>query len=291
VADQGIGDALTDGNASVVEEVENQSAEAENKEGDPNFDSKFAALSRREKALRSQEDQITQKLSQLDAMMEKFNSSQTPAEPEPEKKVELPLEYRLKKDPLNTLNELGLSYEQLTNLALNDGKLTPEMQIQLLKDEMDSKYNTEIESLRNELVERDKKNEQTKYEETINGFKSQITDFVDKSEEFELIKANNARDLIYDVIEEHHGETGRVLDIKEAAELVESHLLEETKKLMKLNKIKSLMEIKEEPQDKRQPQVTLSNSQSARVPNQQERKIGRDDSVLEAAKLLRWQED
>ena len=51
--------------------------------------------------------------------------------------------------------------------------------------------------------------------------------------QYELIQANEANDIIYDVIEEHYNETGRILDIEEAAEAVESYLEEEAEKLLK----------------------------------------------------------
>mgnify|MGYP006287904407 FL=1 len=143
-----------------VEELETQEENAEpskeNQTSSQNdeFGSKFAALSRREKALRERESQIDAKLAELE---ERFAQMQQPQKPEPEVEPELPLEYRLKKDPLNTLKELGLGYEQLTNLALNDGKLTPEMQMDLLKQEIDQKYSSEIDQLKQELQERDKR--------------------------------------------------------------------------------------------------------------------------------------
>ena len=47
-------------------------------------------------------------------------------EQEPEVEPEIPLEYKLKQNPLKALEEMGLSYEKLTELMLNDGKLTSE---------------------------------------------------------------------------------------------------------------------------------------------------------------------
>lgn len=275
------------------QEGQNKQQEQSSKSSDDEFSSKFAALSRREKALREREAQIDSKLLELE---ERFNQLQQPQEPQVEPEPELPLEYRLKKDPLNTLKDLGLSYEQLTNLALNDGKLTPEMQMDLLRQEIDQKYSSEIEKLKQELEERDKRLEEEKYNEVVNNFKTELTNFVNDSEKYELIRANDASDLVYDVIEQHYGETGRILSKEEAADAVEEYLEEELEKLLKVGKVKNKLTPQEAAQQAASPKPTmtqkaptLSNAHSAAA-SKPSRPLTREESVARAASLLKWNE-
>ena len=39
---------------------------------------------------------------------------------------------------------MGLSYDKLTELALNDGKLTPEMQMRLMREELEGDYKSKV---------------------------------------------------------------------------------------------------------------------------------------------------
>jgi hypothetical protein len=286
-----------DGSESAeVEETLEANSEVEEKSDSKNdeFSAKFAALSRREKELRERESQIQEqyssKLAELEAKIESLNA---PKEEEVQKEPELPLEYRLKKDPLGTLAELGLSYDQLTNLALNDGKLTTEMQMQLMKEDLESKYNGKFESLQNELLERDKRQEEQKYEETVTNFKNELTDFVNNSDDkYELIQANDAVDVVYEVIEEHYKDTGRIMSKDEAADQVENYLEGEIEKLMKLSKLKNKFGLQEALKEQAKPapvqaSPTLSNAHSAAA-SKPSRPKTRDESLAYATSLLKW---
>ncbi len=274
-----------------LEEKKAQEVEEQPKQKDE-FSSKFAALSRREKQIRERESQLDQKLAMLEEKLAKFEApKQEPQEP---KKPEIPIELRLKKDPLNTLAELGLSYDKLTQLVLNDGKLSPDMQMELMRQEIDQKYSSEIENLRKELLERDKKSEEEKYNEVVSNFKHDLTNFVNNTDKYELIRANDAVDVVYDVIEQHYHDTRRVMSKEEAADQVEAYLEEEVEKLLKLNKLKSKFgqqkPVNPAPQEsKAAPKApTLSNTHSAAVSKPSGTNLNREQSVAQAASLLRW---
>ncbi len=281
----------SDSNESIEQAIAEKKAEELQEPEAPKkdeFSSKFAALSRREKQLREKEYQIDQKLAMLEERLAKLDSPK-----EEPKKPEIPLDLRLKKDPLNTLAELGLSYDKLTQLALNDGKLTPDMQLDLMRQEIDQKYSSEIENLRKELLERDKKSEEEKYNEVVTNFKYDLTNFVNNSEKYELIRANDAVDVVFDVIEQHYNDTGRIMSKDEAADQVEAYLEEEVEKLLKLNKLKSKFG---QPKPVNQPQEskaapkapTLSNTHAAAVSKPSGTNLNREQSVAQAAALLRW---
>ena len=269
------------------EEVEESLEQANEPEKSDDFSRKFAALSRREKEIRAKEAEYDKRIAELEQRLNSFNEKSEP-EPEPE----LPIEYRLKKNPLKALEEMGLSYDKLTELALNDGKLTPEMQMKLMREELEGDYKKKFEELENRLLEKEKSDEQRRYDDIQRGFKNEIDEYVNSNlDKYELIQANEANDIIYDVIEEHYNDTGRILDIEEAAEAVENYLEEEAEKLLKLGKLRSKFGIEndlEQEESPRQSQVTLSNAMSAQANERVAKKLSDEESKALAAKMLKW---
>ena len=274
-----------DSDLDASEEVEQSLEEAREPEKSDDFSRKFAALSRREKEIRAKEVEYDKRIAELEERLGSFGKK---PEPEPE----LPIEYRLKKDPLRALEDMGLSYDKLTELALNDGKLTPEMQMRLMREELEGDYKKKFEELENRLLEKEKSDEQRRYDDIQRGFQNEIEDFVESNaDRYELIQANEANDIIYDVIEEHYNDTGRILDIEEAAEAVENYLEEEAEKIFRLGKFRSKFGIEndfEQEESPRQSQVTLSNAMSAQANERVGRKLSDEESKALAAKMLKW---
>ena len=252
------------------------------------FSKKFAALSRKEKAMREREDQYSRKIEELERRLEEMSRK-----PEPEKKPEIPLEWRLKQNPLKALEEMGLGYDQLTELALNDGKLTPDLQMQLIRSELENDYKSKFEELENRLQEREEAETEAKYENAKNNFMSEIESKVASDSRFELINSSNGEELVYNVIEEHYNETGNILEIDEAAQAVEEYLEAEVEKMLKLEKVsRKLGRVAEEPfEPKRQSSPTLSNAHSAQAYKGASKELDDEASMYEAAKLIKWDED
>ena len=280
-----LNDVVENQNSEVdaAEEVEQSLEQASNPDRD-DFSRKFAALSRREKEIRAKEVEYDQRIAELEARFQ--------PKKEVEKEPELPFEYRLKQNPLKALEDMGLSYDKLTELALNDGKLTPDMQMRLMREELENDYKSKYKELEDRIIEKEKNDEQRRYDEIETGFKNEIEAFVSsKPEQFELIQANEAKEVVYEVIEEHYNETGKILDIEEAANAVESYLEEEAEKLLKLGKLRSKFntgDIEQEPQ--RQSQVTLSNAHSAQANERVAKKLSDEESKREMARMLQWDE-
>jgi len=240
---------------------------------DSEFDRKFAALSRKEKALRDRELELEKKYGN--------------------KEKEIPLERRIRSNPLKALEELGLDYDKLTELALNDGRLTPDMQMKLMREELENDYKEKFNNLEQRLNAKEKMEEEAKYDAVKQGFVGEINSFINENKnDFEYVAHNDATDVVYDVIEEHYNETGRILDIKEAVQAVESYLEEEAEKLLNLGKVKnrltSMRDEYEQPQ--RQSQVTLSNAHSAQANERVATKLSDEESKREMARMLKWDE-
>jgi hypothetical protein len=247
------------------------------------FASKFAALSRKEKALRDKEAEYESKFEEMERRLAEYESK--PKEPE------VNWEQLFRRDPLRALEEAGMGYDKLTELALNDGKLTPEMQLSAMREEIEGDYQRRFEELENKLAEKEKAEEEAYYDSVQENFQEEIGNFVEQNQEkYELIEASQANDLVFDVIEEHYNETGNVLNIEEAADAVESYLEEEAHKFMKLKKISARLGV--DPQEllqEQDSQVTLSNDHSAQVQyDGANRLLSTEESKARAAKMLQW---
>ena len=265
-------DVVVNQEAAEPQEESNEFKDLEQPQ-DSEFDRKFAALSRKEKALRDRELELDKKYGN--------------------KEKELPLERRIRANPLKALEELGLDYDKLTELALNDGRLTPDMQMKLMREELENDYKDKFNSLEERLNAKEKMEEEAKYDAVKQGFVGEINSFINENKsDFEYVAHNDATDVVYDVIEQHYNETGRIFDIKEAVEAVESYLEEEAEKLLNLGKVKnrltSMRDEYEQPQ--RQSQTTLSNAHSAQGNERVVRKLSDEESKSAMAKMLQWDE-
>ena len=263
--------------------VADEYSEPQESSSQDQFASKFAALSRKEKALRDRESEYESKFEEMERRLAEYETnSQEP---------EVDWEQMLRNDPLGALEEAGLGYDKLTELALNGGKLTPDMQLAAMREEIERDYRRKFEDLEGRLQAKEEAEAEEYYNGVQENFQHEIGSFVrENGEDYELIAASEADGLVYDVIEEHYNETGRILDLKEAADAVESYLEDEAAKLMKLKKVSSRLGI--DPQELFEPesQVTLSNDHSAQVVyDNAQRMLSDDESKARAARMLQWE--
>lgn len=256
-------------------------------EEDKRFAAKFAALTRKEKAIREGEKRLNARMQELEAKLA--------AQPKVVEPVVEPLDRRLRRDPLAALKEQGLDAETLAQIMLNDGKLTPELQMKLMREELENKYSSQIDEVNKKLAAREAKEEQERQAATINNFKAQIAETVKSAaEDYELVAAEGEEGIeaVFEIIDAYYQETGEVLDIKEAVVAAEEELLEQAKKRIHLAKVKKLMGASETKTQETKPQVkktgvTLSNEASQVQPNSG-RFLSDEESKAEAAKLIRF---
>jgi hypothetical protein len=252
-------------------EVVEAKEEKEIKE-DPKMASKFAALAKREQRIRMQETSLKEKLSKISEyeMSDKlFNES-----------------------PLEWLAKRGVTFDKLTQLALNDGKKPAEMQIRELEERLE-REKKEREDRETESV---KKRVEAQREEFFEGVKNFLKSNPEKYE-LSLTEEEGVPELIFEVMNIHKERTGRVLPLDQAADVVEKHfegLLDQ--KFIKLNKIKSRF-AQEKPADPVAPAATMDKKESPTLTNTQAASVATpstnkiltlDDSKKEAAKLLKW---
>ena len=279
---------VVDGNEPIVsEEVkpEEPKTEPEKPKEDP-FSKKFVAINKKEKALRDKEKQLNARFAELERKMAEMNPVK------PEVKLE-PLDRRLKKDPLNALKEMGLTFDKLAELQLADGKLSHEDQLQLMREELEMARQADVAALRQEIAEKEQQRMQEQEVYAVNQFKGEIKNFIDTSADFNFISDLGGADLVYDKIEEHYKETSEVLTIKQAADQIKSDLMRQVTVLME--KLKLGAPKPQTPPTSQKTEVRQANTLTNKVAAPQSGQVikegmSRDEAKAAAAAMLKWNE-
>ncbi len=256
---------------------------------------KFAALSRQEKLLRQQA---------RDNAAEKAQLAKDRAALETDIRGKMIDPEAFKKNPYKVMKEHGLTLEQIAEIALNDGNPTAES----LLTESEKRMQARIDAMDAKLKAKEDAEAEQQRDQAVQNFMTALTETVNGSTEYELIKANDAVDLVYEVInadfenklaahlEEHDEEPdaetrrGFIMSNKDACDKVELHLLDEAKKHVKLPKIQGLFAPAATKVEPVKAQTTLTNTDASTVPSRGDRMLTDDESRREAAKLIKWQE-
>ncbi len=163
---------------------------------------------------------------------------------------------------MNVLNELGVTYEQLTNLALN----APSPQ-DSAREAAFNKLQAEIKAIK-EGQEADRKAYQDQqvnaYNQAINQIRSDVTQLVKSDSNYEMVKETNSIKDVVDLIEQTYKKDKVLLTVEQAAQEVEEYLIEEYSKIAKLGKIqKKLQPVATKPAEpKKQQTIDQSQKQS-----------------------------
>jgi hypothetical protein len=212
--------------------------------------SKFAALARKQKAIEAEKAAIKAERERI--LAEKAELDKWKQEREQPKK---------KLSPLEALQEYGYTIAEANEFFLNDGKDTPELKLKEIEEKVESR----LERMEREQKERDEKikleaeqRQKQIEEQAITEFKAQINTYLDENkDQFELTALFGAQDAVFDTVEEYFKANGKVLSVKEAAELVEKYLEDELDKVTKTKKYQSkYAQVKEQAQAADKSSVT-----------------------------------
>lgn len=213
--------------------------------------SKFAALARQQKAIRDKERAVQAEKQAY--LAEKETLSKELAELKAWKA-------KLRQEPLSVLSEEGVSYDQLTNLMLNQPSGS-DLEIQKLSREIEA-----LKAARESDQTQSKQAQDDKRQEAVKQIENEVTLLIDGNEAFETIQSMNAQKAVVELIERTFDDESRLLTVEEAANEVEEYLVEQAMALTKLKKIQSKMNpapaepALEQSQTPQKPQqTTLSN--------------------------------
>ena len=138
------------------------------------------------------------------------------------------LESRIKSQPLSVLQELGVTYDQLTNdiLAAQSG-VTPELlalkaEVKALKEGVDKTFSDKDQAAEKAVL--------SEIRRTVNQLSSQ-------GDDFEMIRETRSQPDVMDLIYRTWKQSGEVLDEVEAMRLVEGELEKDAERIARLKKI------------------------------------------------------
>lgn len=240
--------------------------QAETKASEPEklLSSEYAILARKEKALRARDQQLRAREAVIKASEDARNAPKAPVFDE-SKYIS---KERLNQDLFGTLTELGLTYDQITQQAVNAP--TPE---QVALNQQFKAMQDEIKALRGEQDNTKKsweQQQQDSYKSAVQQIKNEATALVTHNPAFEAIKETDSVGDVVELIERTFKEDGLLLTVEEAAQQVEDYLVEEALKIARIKKIQSRLnppsqasQQKSTEQPKQQQMKTLTNQVSS----------------------------
>jgi hypothetical protein len=252
--------------------------------------SRFAALARREKAFRDEQQKVAQRQAEIEARERAIQDREARLQ-------------AAKKRPLDLLKEHGFQY----NDALQDfmGGYKPaeedpvDAKLRPLKDKWD-KFEPNLEALKQEIQGLKTELTVKQQQESYNKAMQEIRTVAGDAEKYELINAmgEDAIDLIRDTVVEFFNQHQKMLDYSEAAEIVEKYYEEEyLGRLATTKKLQSRLpkaETSKQPAPKEaravKPTLTQDLQTSAKATVNID-DMSKQDAIAYLAKKLQYKQD
>jgi hypothetical protein len=222
------------------------------------------------------------------------------------------LKKRAAEDPFSVLEELGTNYNDLTRKIIT-GKDSEEKR--MLTQALER-----VERLEREIEEKKKFEEQSRIKTEYETAKVNLQNhLMSQPEKYELINATKGYETVFELMRQYFGETQQMLSFDDAADIVENELEKNERSrieaLLKTNKAKN-WGLSSSSQGESQVNVDSSQNEKAQVASPQQavekpvvhpqtsktitgqmvgsstgrprRRLTRDESVAEAARLIRF---
>lgn len=195
----------------------------------------YAALARKEKALRSaqiaQETQFKQREAALQAREQELTNKPSF---DPTKYISID---DLKQDAYGNLTRIGVAYDDISQQAI--AAQSPEAQaFQRYRVQMEG----ELQKVRDEQAKIRQSSEQQQaqaYQQAVNQIRNEANQLVTADPTYETIKATNSVSDVVELIERTFKEEGTLLTVEQAAQAVEDYLVDEALKLAGIKKIQA----------------------------------------------------
>lgn len=246
--------------------------EAPSKSEEPALSSQYAQLARKERAMRAKAQAMDASMKAKEAAFAEREAAIQAKEAEYQTKY-VPKD-RIAQDPWSVLTEAGLTYDQLTQLALNQQNQDPATKAALGRLEAQIKSTQDAQE---RAVKAQADAQAQQYRQAIQQIRTEASTLVKANPEaYETIAATDSVSDVVELIEETFKQDGIILTVEDAAQAVEEYLSEEAYKLANLRKIQQKLrpaavpattEPKKQTEAvpaaaKQPPTKTLSNSMS-----------------------------
>ena len=273
--------------AELMEEVAEETteapeaAEAPPEPERPDFSRQFAALARKERALRQKEQEIANFAKER----EQFEGTSTRL---------ADLQRLAKENPAKLLGELGINYDELTQQVINEGNPTEEQQLRLENEKLQAR----LGKLEQIYDEQRQQAEQAQIKAAHTQLVDNIKNFVDDSSTFEMVQHHDAYGLVAQVMQEHYNTTKEVLEYGDAAKLVEDHFMAEAERYLGSKKLQERFRELDKPRESETPEAaeqavkrvkTLSNGDVAKKTETSGNVLESKEKSLErVAAMIKW---
>ena len=258
-----------------------EAAEAPPEPERPDFSRQFAALARKERAIRQKEQEFARSSKER----EQYEGTSTRL---------ADLQRLAKENPAKLLGELGINYDELTQQVINEGNPTEEQQLRL--------ENEKLQARLGKLEEVYDKQRQQAEQAQVSAARTQLVDniknFVDDSSTFEMVQHHGAYDLVAQVMQEHYNNANEVLEYGDAAKLVEDHFMAEAERYLGSKKLQDRFRELDKPRESETPEAaeqavkrvkTLSNDNGAKKTETSGSTLESKEKSLErVAAMINW---
>ncbi len=270
------------------------------------FSDKFAALTKKERELLAMQEELKKWRSEKEEHEKKYSelSKWKQEQEEIEKIKEI--------DPLEYLGKKGLDYEKLTEHVVNRDDYAKDAEFRSLKKEMVGMkeyiedLKKEIKGFQESYTQEKELSKKAQEEQATNQYLDSIKEFIDeKAEEFELVKTyGDPKDILDMQVKyyEHHNKPASLDELLGHYEkYLEEKMEEQYNKMKGLKKYSSKFQkslLDEEDQGSSNVQQlkyghssfygSLNDLNSLKPPRDSGKVLNRDESLAEAAKMLRF---
>jgi hypothetical protein len=161
---------------------------------------------------------------------------------------------KLTEDTIQTLLDAGISYDKITEMALQQSS-PMDPQVRALINELRNEIKTlkaDTEGTKKSITE----GQEQSYKQAVHQIKLDVTDLVKEGNDFEAIRETDSVQDVVDLIEKTYAEDKVLLTPEAAAKMVEEELVERISKYAKLSKIQQ----KFQPKSNTAPESSVQTS-------------------------------
>ena len=200
---------------------------------------------------------------------------------------------KLRSDPLGTLKQHGVHFEDLAKRVLNDGRVSPEETMR----RQTGKANDRIEHLEKTIAEMQKQSTEHQHARMVTEYQAGVTQAL-ADPEFELLRAYpDSEALVFNLASTHANQNGEVLTPVDAARRIQGEIREQLTTLSTNDAVRKLLGLQEAPTSSQvsqtqstagQTPTTLTNALAATPASEVPSLDGLSEyqQLIEAAKLI-----